>query len=489
MIWLYLPLGLPVFFALICLIPFNGTRRTLALLFVGIAISVSSIAVLIGKYEGAVLAISGNSWLFLDGFSVFHLAVMSGVYLLSSLFALSYFRNHDDDLRRFAFLWNLSFAAMALVILSNNVVLMWIGIEATTVITAFMIYTNRTGVALEAMWKYLIICSVGVAFAFIGTILFISAGSGLGEPSSGMLLWTWLRVNSVGFKPVLVKAAFIFLLIGYGTKAGIAPMHTWLPDAHSQAPAPVSALFSGFLLNTALYCIYRFLPLTERALGGTGWAAGILSGFGLFSLILAGGFILFQRDLKRMLAYSSIEHIGIMCVGMGLGGAGVFASLFHALNHGLAKPLAFFSAGRFGQIYGTYDMDRIHNTGEVSKLLTAGLFGSLLALSGAAPFAMFLSELGIVRRAVEGGKWAVLVLLLLGATIAFVGIIGRSLSFIFKGSDPVPSKVKASFPEVVVTLLPLAILLILGVFMPPFLKDFIGRAAAIVTGSMPGGAP
>ncbi|TFG60149.1 MAG: hydrogenase 4 subunit F, partial [Spirochaetales bacterium] len=415
----------------------------------------------------------------------YHLAAMSAVYIFSSLFAQTYFSSGTGGLRRFAFLWNASYAAMALVMLSNNVVLMWIGIEATTLITAFMIYTNRTAFALEAMWKYLIICSVGVAFAFIGTILFIAAGSGAQGGTSGMLFWTWLRENSTGFKPVLVKAAFIFLLIGYGTKAGIAPMHTWLPDAHSQAPAPVSALFSGFLLNAALYCILRFLPITEKALGGSGWASGILAGFGVFSVVLAAGFIVFQRDLKRMLAYSSIEHIGIMCVGFGLGGAGAFAALFHMAGHMLAKPLAFFSAGRIGQIYGTYDMDKITGTGKVTRIWSFGLFGSLLALSGVAPFAMFMSELGIVRKAVAAGRWALLILMLLGAVVAFIGIIKRCLSFVFEGPPHEAVPVRATLLEAVIVIVPLAVLLGLGLVMPEFLRGFIENAARITGGGLP----
>ena len=210
-----------------------------------------------------------------------------------------------------------------------------------------------------------------------------------------------LHENAARLDPKLIKAAFIFLLVGYGTKAGLAPMHNWLPDAHMQAPAPVSAIFSGFLLSTSLYCIMRYMPVIEAATGSTGWCQRLMTGFGLFSIAVAAVFIVSQKNLKRFLAYSSIEHIGIISLGLGLGGLGVFAALFHTLNHSLCKTLSFFAAGRMGQLFGTYEMRDMKGALGRSPVWGAGLFLSILALIGVAPFSLFMSEFLILKAAID----------------------------------------------------------------------------------------
>ena len=275
------------------------------------------------RAEGALAAEWG--WLYLDALSAYHLLVMAAVFALSSLYLPAYFRGepggHRTDsagMRRFGALWLGALAAMTVVLLSDNIGILWVGIEATTLVTAFLIFTHRSPESMEAMWKYLIICSVGVAFAFMGTLFVGAAADGLHYPASRALLWTCLHENAARLDPVLVKVAFLFLLVGYGTKAGLAPMHSWLPDAHSQAPAPVSAVFSGFLLNAALYCILRCLPVAETATGHVGWGGDVLIVLGLASLLVAAIFIVAQRDLKRFLAYSSVEHIGLIALGVGL---------------------------------------------------------------------------------------------------------------------------------------------------------------------------
>ena len=298
-----------------------------------------------------------------DALSAYHLAVMMVVVTLVAFYLPGYFREEIRDdrfsvnsARRFGVLWSGAVAAMCSVLISNNIGLMWVGIEATTLVTAFLICIHRTRESIEAMWKYLIICSVGIAFAFMGTLLAGAAANEIHLPPSQSLLWTTLRDNASGLDPVLLKIAFVFIMVGYGTKAGLAPMHSWLPDAHSQAPAPVSALFSGFMLNAALYCIMRYVPLVEGSSGHAGWSLKLLLFFGLTSMLVAAAFIVFQRDLKRLLAYHSVEHLGIIAVGLGLGGLGTFAALLHTLNHSVCKSLAFFAAGRLGQMYGSHDM-------------------------------------------------------------------------------------------------------------------------------------
>jgi hydrogenase-4 component F len=282
---------------------------------------------------------------------------------------------------------------------------------------------------------------------------------------------------------MLMRAAFVFLLVGYGTKAGLAPMHNWLPDAHSQAPAPVSALFSGFMLNAALYCLLRFLPVVNAVPGCAGWGQRLLIGFGLLSLFIGGGFILFQRDAKRLLAYCSVEHIGLIVIGVGLGGFGTFAALFHSLNHSLAKSLAFFSVGRLGQAAGSHEIARLSGAFRTSTLWGLGLITSLLALIGAAPLATFVSELQLAKATFDSGSWVLLLALLLGLALAFVGMLRHTIRLAWAHSDAPPRPLpRRAIDTLLVAALVLA-LLALGLWMPEPLVRLVAQAATIVNGA------
>ena len=426
-------------------------------------------------------------WLFLDALSAFHLFVMMIVFCLSSLYACIYFQQEFlqhhltlKQVRQFTSLWCGALAAMTIVLLSNNLGIMWVGIEATTLITAFLICIHVSRPSLEAMWKYILICSVGVAFAFMGTLLAAASAKGVGLVSHQALLWTTLHTHAGSLNPILIKAAFIFLLVGYGTKAGLAPMHSWLPDAHSQAPAPVSAIFSGFMLNAALYCILRYVPIIETATGHTGWGLQFLVGFGLFSIIIAAAFILFQKDVKRLLAYHSIEHLGIIALGFGLGGLGTFAALFHTFNHSLCKTLSFFAAGRLGQVFGGHDMEKMSGSLSVSPVWGIGLFCSLLALIGMAPFALFMSEFQLIKAAVDRQAWVVLSLFLLGAGIVFVGALGHAIPLLWGTNQESHPPVKASLFDGFLVFAPLVVLLVLGLWMPEPLFTALTSAANII---------
>jgi hydrogenase-4 component F len=365
-------------------------------------------------------------------------------------------------------------------LVSNNLGIMWVGMEATTLLTAFLICVHRTRESLEAMWKYLLICSIGVALAFMGTLLMAASAAPLHLDSIHVMLWTSLRANAAHLDPMLVKIAFVFLAVGYGTKAGLAPMHTWLPDAHSQAPTPVSAVFSGFMLNTALYCIMRYVPIVETATGGNGWCLGILTLFGLVSIVVAAAFILFQHDLKRLLAYHSVEHIGIIALGVGLGGLGTFAALFHTLNHSLCKTLSFFAAGRLGQLHGTHDMRTMKGTLASAPLWGTAIFGSLLALIGVAPFALFVSEFQIVKAALDTRAVFELVVFLSGAAVVFVGALGHAIPLVWAKPTVVLPRYRATRLEVILVALPLGILLLLGLWMPDALQNMLNAAADVI---------
>ena len=453
-----------------------------------IAIAASAIALAIAARLGTTVfsgtsATAADGMFVVDAFSGFHLIVLALVFLICSLFASVYFADEGDAhafsrgaARRFGALWLGSLAAMILVLVSNNLGIMWVGMEATTLLTAFLISFHRDRLSLEAMWKYLLICSVGIAFAFIGTIFTAAAVQSGGGIGADALLWTRLAAPGMRLDPTLMTFAFIFVLVGYGTKAGLAPLHSWLPDAHSQAPAPVSAMFSGFLLNTALYCIMRFVPPARNALGG--FADGLLVFFGVLSILVAAGFIVFQRDAKRFLAYSSVEHLGIIALGYGLGPLGTFAALFHTLNHSLSKTLAFCAVGRLGQRFGTHDMDTLSGALRQDRLWGLALVGSILSLIGAAPFAIFMSEYQLLRAAASAQKWVVLAVFLAAAGVVFVSALRHLIDMAFGDAKAAVSPLRSRAAGYAVAIPPLAGLVFLGLWLPSWLVEAIGRATA-----------
>jgi hydrogenase-4 component F len=406
---------------------------------------------------------------------------------LSSAFAAIYFASEAAEhefgratARRFGALWLGAEAAMLLVLMSHNLGVMWVGMEATTLLTAFLISLRPTSLSLEAMWKYLIICSIGIAFAFMGTLL-AAASIQSGNAAAEALFWTHVAAPDTRLDPTLMKFAFVFVLVGYGTKAGLAPIHSWLPDAHSQAPAPVSAMFSGFLLNTALYCIMRFVPPARHALGAD-FTSGLLIGFGVLSILVAAGFIVFQRDAKRLLAYHSVEHMGIIALGYGLGPLGAFAALFHTLNHSVCKSLAFFAVGRLGQRFGSHDMQRIVGALRADQLWGAALLVSLLALIGVAPFSIFMSEYQLLRVAVGAGAWLALLLFLAASGIVFVAALRHLIDMVYGSAAASTRLPRDSHLGVPIVAVAGGLLLVLGLWMLLPLFDAIGRAAAIVGG-------
>jgi len=434
---------------------------------------------------------AGNSWLFVDSLSVYHILIMLLIYFLSTIYSIGYLKEeltHKDfglkQIKIFASLWCESLAAMTLVLVSNNLAIMWVGMETTTLVTAFLISIHTTSVSLEAMWKYLLICSVGVAFAFMGTLLTAASAQGLNIPVHKILLWTELRNAAPHLNVHLMKFAFVFIIVGFGTKAGLAPMHNWLPDAHSQAPAPVSAVFSGFMLNAALYCIIRYIPIIETATSHSGWSLHLLLIFGILSIAVSSAFILMQHDLKRLLAYHSIEHLGIITLGLGLGGIAVFAALFHILNHSLCKTLAFLSAGRLGQFIGTHDMREMSGIRKISTVWSIGILGSLLALIGLAPFSIFISEFLIMKAAVEKGNYLVFILFVIGSSIVFVGALGHAIPLFWGQYEGDVKKQKSNIIEYGMVGFVLIVLLIFGLWMPNPLQSILSDSANIINGNI-----
>ena len=424
---------------------------------------------------------------YVDGLSSLFILITGVVGLMSAMYSYEYLRHDEEngeivskDIRQYHIVFNLFLVAMLFVFVVKSVGVMWIAIELTTLVSAFLVGFYRKNSALEAAWKYLMICSVGITLGLFGiTLMYASSIDALGE-ALGTLDWPVLFEAAPFLDPMLIKMAFIFIIIGFGTKMGLVPMHTWLPDAHSQSPTPVSAMLSAALLNCALYAILRFQMITEIA--APGFASLLMICFGMLSLAVAGAFILISKDIKRMLAYSSIEHMGIIAIGFGLGTPlAVFGALFHIIAHSVTKPLIFFSAGNVIQGYGTREMDEVRglrkNMPRTSLILGAGT----LALVGLPPFSIFVGEITILSGAVDAGMYHIALLTAVFIIIVFAGFT-RNIFAMMHGE----AKGEVREPKGTLRMLPMVILflisLFLGLFMPESMGDALWRIADWFTG-------
>jgi len=493
--WPILPL-LPLLAAALCAWPRRAetVRRLLA----GGGLLTALAAATVGAWAlrpaaAGATRVAAAGWLLLDALGAWHLLAFAAVFGLASVQAFFYFAPDRSahpptpaEARRFGAGWFGAAAAALLALLANHLGLLWVGLETTTLLTAFLICRPVRPAALEAMWKYLIVCSVGVAFAFMGTLLLGAAARPLLGDGAELLQWTRLRAVAGAMDPRLIKPAFVFLLVGYGTKAGLAPLHSWLPDAHSQAPAPVSALFSGFLLNTALFAALRCLPLAAAA--GADWAPGLLRGFGLLSVALGAIFVALQHDWKRLLAYSSLEHLGLMALGFGCGPAGRTAALLHLLNHAFAKSLGFFGIGRLGQLFGSHEKAQITGAAAVSPLWSGGTILALLALGGAAPLGLFWSEFLLAQALVARGAWIGLGVTLAALGLVFAILIKGGLELAWGAAPPEHAPGRAPPPSIgerALVALPALALLALGWGLPLRLRDMLAAAARALEACTP----
>jgi hydrogenase-4 component F len=374
---------------------------------------------------------------------------------------------------------------MILALTVRNMGVMWIAIEATTLASAFLVGFNGDKPALEGAWKYVIICSVGIAVALLGVIfLHVSSGGALDEARG--LDWTALYANAKSLNSPVLRYAFIFILVGFGTKAGLAPMHTWLPDAHSQAPSPISALLSGVLLNSAMYGIIRTVAIVNRNLGSSAFTGGLMIAAGLLSILAAALFILTQKDYKRLLAYSSIEHMGIISLSVGLfTPASLFAAFFHMINHSLTKSMLFLSSGSVLQKYGTREINRVKGVLKALPVTGTVFLLGLFAIGGMPPFAVFASEFNVLAAAFQAGRpfLGFTVVLLLAAVFAGIVYAMFKMFLGFKGTgeqNVKPGETNiAGAAALVLLLIGVAVL---GITMPEGLKSLITSAANIVKG-------
>jgi len=384
------------------------------------------------------------------------------------------------QLRRYHSCINLFIAAMLLAVSANNVGIMWIAVEATTVFSALIIPLTLTKASVEASWKYILIGSVGIALAFAGTVLgyfdFVTQAAHV----ENALNWPVLLAAAPRLHPEVMRLAFVFILVGYGTKAGIAPMHTWKPDAYGEAPASLGALMSSALLAVAVYAILRWKVVVDTTVGG-GYTDNLLFALGMLSLLIGSFSLVLARNYKRMFAYSGIEHTGLICLGLGLGPLGVFAAMLHLVNHTAAKSLVFFLIGNIEQKYGSPLIEHVRGLLKVMPW-TGGLFAAgLLALIGLPPFGLFITEFALFRAGFALNQpW------LMGATlallaVAFVALINH-LNRMLYGPPPDGVTVgEVSLWRIAPLLLSVAALVVLGLTLPAPLATLLDQIVRIVS--------
>ncbi|MFZ0613114.1 MAG: proton-conducting transporter membrane subunit [Desulfobacterales bacterium] len=361
------------------------------------------------------------------------LLVISLLFFLISIYTVAYLR--EADIRSepvFTGAMLLFLATMTMVTLSDHIMVMWIAIEATTLASAPLIYTHRSAASLEATWKYVLICSVGIALALLGSVL-IALSMDVGSVEAPMAFSVLTKV-APRLDPLWLKTGFVFILVGYGTKMGLAPMHTWLPDAHSEAPSPASALLSGVLLNCAYLGIFKTHKIMQAA-GLAQFSGTTLMVFGLASILAAATFILKQSEYKRLLAYSSIENMGIIAFGTGVGGLGAYGAILCLIHHSLIKSSLFLSSGNILLGYGSR---LISGTGKLARLMPgtfAAFFGGFVAIAGFPPFGIFLGELFIILAAFRAGHFWAAGLFIFSICVIFAGFANHVLQISFGGGS------------------------------------------------------
>lgn len=543
LLWVLLILAVPIFAIL-------KDRKTLHVA----SIAVSSILLAVGGFvtmnviaDGKVEYgfLGGIFYFYVDSLSIIILDIVLVIGFMASIFSIGYL---NEELRHgkieqgrlklyyilmYTFLFTMVFALSV-----RNMGIMWIAIEATTLASAFLVGFYNDKRAIEATWKYVIICSVGIAIAMLGIIFLHLSSVGLFKGSQ-LLDWNALYGSAASLKSPVLRVAFLFILIGFGTKAGLAPMHTWLPDAHSQAPSPISALLSGVLLNSAMYAIIRTVAIVNRNLGSSLFTGRVLMAFGLLSVATAAIFILTQKDYKRLLAYSSIEHMGIIAFAVGIfSPAAVFGAIYHMINHSFTKSMLFLSSGSILQKYGTREISKVNGLLKMLPVTGTAFFLGLFAIAGTPPFSVFASEFNILAAAFKNGNHLLGALFALMLAIVFAGIAVTLFGIFYVkesehrnnntetnlhlgvsnnsntrhnsveshdsgalyGSNVTQAAVAAEVVSqaaateespirgetnkagAVVILVLLAVILVMGVYMPAPLKDLITGAQQIITG-------
>ena len=411
------------------------------------------------------------------------LLVTSVVFLLISIYSVSYMQESENP-KEPIFLGCMLFflATMSMVALADHIIVLWVAIEATTLVSAPLIFLHRTKESLEATWKYILICSVGIALALLGSF-FIALSMDIGGVHVPLKFSSLIDIAEQ-LDPTWLKAGFIFIVIGYGTKMGLAPMHTWLPDAHSEAPSPASALLSGALLNCAFLGIFKVHSLLYAAGLGT-YSSNILIAFGLVSMLIAAIFIVNQSGYKRMLAYSSIENMGIIAFGIGIGGIATYGAMLHLIHHSLIKSSLFLSSGNILLGYGT---KLINKTGNMARLMPKtfiAFFMAFAGISGFPPFGIFISELLIIIGAFRSGRHISVVIFIFCLAVIFAGGARIVMRMSFKEHDG-EILVKEKWMRLIPSYALLLTSVVLCIWMPDSLYQTIITVISTIGGTING---
>lgn len=422
-----------------------------------------------------------------DSLGLLLLLLIGTVGFAATIHSIGYLRKEMKEeiisfrqVRQYFILLHLFLFAMFLAVVTASPIMMWIAIEATTLSTAFLINFYKKPLTMEAAWKYLILNSVGLLLGFLGTLLFICAANQAGLQSAFLNFKEVLGIAPL-LNPLMVKLALIFIFVGYGTKAGFVPMHTWLPDAHSKAPTPISALLSGVLLNVAFFAILRFKTVADQAIGAL-FSQKLYLFFGAISILVAALIILIQKNYKRLLAYSSIEHFGIMSLGFGFGGVGTFAALMHMVYHSLVKSLLFFVAGNIFLKYKSTNISDVRGVFSTLPFASIFLVGGFLAITGFPPFGLFFTKFYILSVGIKEHPWIV-AFTIIALSIVFISCL-KYVSAMFFGSVPEGVVRSKANPWMIIPPALLAVLfIILSLVIPDSVQTIISEAASLISQS------
>lgn len=433
--------------------------------------------------QGALM--SPGKLFYVDAFNVYLILVNALVGLTTAIFSRPYMahelaigRVDDARMRLYHSMYQGFLLTMLIALTTNNLGLLWVAVEGATLATVLLVSLYRTPESIEAGWKYFILCGVGIAQALFGTVLIYFAAEKVVPGHKGALLWSVLKDHAGELEPTVLTLAFVFLLVGYGTKIGLVPLHNWLPDAHSEGPTPMSAILSGLLLNIALYAVVRYKMLIEPALGNH-LPGYLMMGFGMLSFSVAGILLHRQKDIKRMFSYSSIEHMGLMTFAFGIGGPlATFGGLLHMIVHSLTKSAIFVTVGHAAHIAGTQSIEKIRGLIHTQPTVGWSFLLGTVAIAGFPPFGVFTSEFLLFSATIK--SWPLLVFpLLVGLAVAFAGLFRHLQPMVF-GTPPAGQvQVKANmFP----VLLHLLLVLWLGISIPDVLAHWLDQATIMVVG-------
>lgn len=429
---------------------------------------------------------AANGWLYIDALDLIILSVASVLFLVCSVYCLEYLRlRRDRHNRLFTACFGFILGAVSLVCASRHMGLMWVGMETATLAAAPLVYFNHNEKSIEATWKYLMMGSLGIGLALLGTFFLALSAlpyAGHGDP---LVIDTLIASARTGTLSVpWLKGSFIFLLVGYGTKMGLAPLHSWKPDTYGEAPGVAGTILAGVVTSIAFLGVLRAFQICAAA-GLADFARSLLVLIGLLSVATAAAFIIGQRDFKRMLAYSSVEHMGILALGVGLGSAGSFAALLHLINNGLTKGVLFLAAGNIHRAFGGKTMDHAHGALRRAPISASLFLLGFIAITGSPPFAPFVSEFSILRAAVDGGRFGVALGFVGLLAVIFIGMATTVLSVVY-GAPKNDSKGTFEGDSPMMVAAPLAFMaavVFLGLWLPGWLTAVLGDAAKLLNGS------